>query len=140
MQRMSAFDPTTPEGVPAHPPETSALPYTAVPSPAVPAGRDTVGDNGGDDWPRQATRTIVRTVDTVRDKTTGPAITAAAVLVYGLVALTALTILATVLIVGLVRGLEILLWHKVWLAYLVLAATFLAAGLVSWSRREPLPG
>jgi hypothetical protein len=134
MLAMADFDPTDPHRARAVTTDSGALPYTDVP---LPAG---TGDNdGGDDWPRQATRTIVRTVDSVRDKTTGPAITAAAALVYGLVALTALTILATALVVGLVRGLEILLWHKVWLAYLVLAAVFLAAGLVSWSRREPLP-
>jgi hypothetical protein len=107
----------------------------------VPASAATTGAAAGDDdWPRQATRTIVRTVDSVRDKTTGPAITAAAVLVYGLIALVAIGVIGTALIIGMVRGLEILLWHKVWLAYLVLAAVFLAGGLVSWSRREPVPG
>jgi hypothetical protein len=116
--------------------EAAALPFTPVPAPAGPGN----SADTGDDWPRQATRTIVRTVDSVRDKTTGPAITAAAATVYGLVAVMALAVLTTALLIAVVRGLEIILWHKVWLAYLVLAAVFLAGGLVSWSRRQPLPG
>lgn len=87
------------------------------------------------DWPVQATRTIVQVVDTVRDKTSGPAITAVASVVYGIVALMGVAILAIVLTAATVRGLELLLWRKVWAAYLVLAVISLAGGLLCWSRR-----
>ena len=39
-----------------------------------------------DDWPAQAADTIVRVVGQVRDRTTGPAITAARAVVFGLLA------------------------------------------------------
>lgn len=86
-------------------------------------------------WADQATETIVRTVDTVRNRTSGPAITAVAGLVYGIVALVAITVIVIVLTIATIRGLELLLWRKVWLAYLVLAVACLAGGLVCWSRR-----
>ncbi len=91
------------------------------------------------DWPVEATRTIVRAVDTVRDKTSGPAITAVAGLVYGIVAITALTVLTIVLTAATIRGLELLLWRKVWLAYLVLSVLLFVGGLVCWSRRATVP-
>ena len=105
------------------------------------SGREPVGNAGGappatdGDWPVQATRTIVQVVDTVRDKTSGPAITAVAAVVYGVVAAVAAFILVVVLTAGTIRLLELLLWRKVWLAYLVLAALTLVGGLVCWSRR-----
>lgn len=91
------------------------------------------------DWPVQATRSIVQVVDTVRDKTSGPAITAVASIVYGIVAVMGVAILAIVLTAATVRGLELLLWRKVWAAYLVLAVISLAGGLLCWSRRATVP-
>lgn len=88
-----------------------------------------------DDWPVQATRSIVQVVDTVRDKTTGPIITAVAAVVYGIVAVVAASVALAMVTLGAIRGLELLLWRKVWLAYLVLAVVFLVAGLLCWSRR-----
>ena len=86
-------------------------------------------------WVDQATDTIVRTVDTVRQRTTGPAITAVAGLVYGIVAAVAVGVILVLLTAATIRGLELLLWRKVWLAYLVLSVACLAGGLVCWSRR-----
>ena len=86
-------------------------------------------------WADQATDTIVRTVDSVRERTSGPAITAVAGLVYGIVAAVAITVIIILLTAATIRGLELLLWRKVWLAYLVLAVASLAGGLVCWSRR-----
>jgi hypothetical protein len=107
---------------------------TAPDRPLNPAGQpaDATADA---DWPVQATRSIVQVVDKVRDKTSGPAITAVAGVVYGLVALMGVTILTIVLTAATVRGLELLLWRKVWAAYLVLAVVTLAGGLLCWSRR-----
>jgi hypothetical protein len=102
---------------------------------SAPAAGPGVGVTPDVDWPVQATRSIVQVVDTVRDKTSGPAITAVASIVYGLVALMGVAVLTIVLTAALVRGLELLLWRKVWAAYLVLAVVSLAGGLLCWSRR-----
>jgi hypothetical protein len=102
---------------------------------SAPAAGTGVGVTPDVDWPVQATRSIVQVVDTVRDKTSGPAITAVASIVYGLVALMGAAVLTIVLTAAVVRGLELLLWRKVWAAYLVLAVVSLAGGLLCWSRR-----
>lgn len=91
-------------------------------------------------WADHATSTIVRTVDTVRERTSGPAITAVAGLVYGIVAAVAVSVIIILLTAATIRGLELLLWRKVWLAYLVLAVASLAGGLVCWSRRATPAG
>lgn len=103
-------------------------------APMTASGRPT---SGGSDahWTEQATDTIVRTVDTVRERTSGPALTAVAGLVYGIVAAVAVGVIVVLLTAATIRGLELLLWRKVWLAYLVLAVVCLAGGLVCWSRR-----
>jgi hypothetical protein len=97
------------------------------------------GPRSDADWPVQATRSIVQVVDTVRDKTSGPATTAVAGVVYGLVALMGVTVLTVVLVAATVRGLELLLWQKVWAAYTVLAVVTLVGGLLCWSRRATVP-
>jgi hypothetical protein len=53
---------------------------------ATPAAGATRATSGPDEWPAQAADTIVRVVGSVRDKTTGPAVTAARGAVYGLLA------------------------------------------------------
>jgi hypothetical protein len=123
---------------------------TTSESPRYPAGEQAAHESGGArdpgarstsdaDWPVQATRSIVQVVDTVRDKTSGPATTAVASVVYGLVALMGVTVLTVVLAAATVRGLELLLWQKVWAAYLVLAVVTLVGGLLCWSRRATVP-
>lgn len=93
------------------------------------------GETSDAHWADHATDTIVRTVDSVRERTSGPAITAVAGLVYGIVAIVALSVIVILLTAATIRGLELLLWRKVWLAYLVLSVACLAGGLVCWSRR-----
>ncbi|MBV9953593.1 MAG: hypothetical protein JO291_16685 [Acidimicrobiia bacterium] len=99
-----------------------------------------------DDWPAQAADTIVRVVGQVRDKTTGPAITASRAIVFGLLA----AILGTVLLVAVsmvllrvtVIGVHELLdvtnlerpGREVWIAYFVDAALFALIGAVLWRR------
>ena len=102
----------------------------AMPSDSRPPGVDAEAH-----WADQATDTIVRTVDTVRERTSGPAITAVAGLVYGIVAAVGVGVIVVLLTAAAIRGLELLLWRKVWLAYLVLSVACLAGGLVCWSRR-----
>jgi hypothetical protein len=104
-------------------------------------------------WPVQATDTIVRVVDSVRDKTTGPALNVARWLVYGLVlALLALP-LAIVALVGVFRLAEGgLLWASgqwspvaflhdpIGFVYLLFGVIFSLAGLVCWRKgKSPAP-
>lgn len=88
------------------------------------------------DWPRQATEQVVKVVDQVRDKTTGPVLDASRWLVYGLVALMAGSIFAVVSLIGIIRLLDVVLPRGVWLVYLVLGAVFTVAGTICWSKRE----
>lgn len=104
------------------------------------------------DWPKQATDSIVRVVDSVRDKTAGPAVTAARAVVYGsILALLALP-LFVLLLVGAMRALERILimigeWQQwsflyepMYLVYLLFGLTFFVVGLRLWSRaRRPAP-
>lgn len=88
------------------------------------------------DWPRQATDQVVKVVDQVRDKTTGPVLDASRWLVYGLVAIAAATVIGVVSLIGTIRLLDVILPRGVWLAYLVLGLVFCTAGAVCWSKRE----
>jgi hypothetical protein len=100
------------------------------------------------DWPQQATARLVDTVDTIRSKTSGPAIRVSRGIVYGLVALILALIAIPLILVGLTRLLigsidSGFLWFipgmehdkAVWVAYLSIGAVLCAAGLLVWSRR-----
>jgi hypothetical protein len=97
----------------------------------------------GDDWPAQAADTIVRVVGQVRDKTTGPAITAARGVVYGLLAAVLGGACAVLLAIAGVRVLDAYLPDAVvgedhtWVAHLLIGAAFTIAGMFLWSRRRP---
>jgi hypothetical protein len=105
----------------------------------------------GDDWPAQAADTIVRVVGQVRDRTTGPAITASRAVVFGLLAAllgtVALTVLSIVLVRGAVIGAEALLdlgdldrpGRAVWIAHLFVGVVFLLGGLVLWKKAVARP-
>ena len=94
------------------------------------------------DWPAQAATTIERVVQGVRDKTTGPAISAARWLVAGLFALVAGTMIAVLLAVALVRALDAYLPasvfgdHHVWAADALLGIPPFLGGLWLLSRRS----
>lgn len=90
-----------------------------------------------DDWPAQATDTIVKVVGTVRDRTTGPAVTVARAVVYGLLA-GILGVVALVLVVAaLVRLVDVLVPDEVWAAHLIVGVVFTLAGVFLWSKRSP---
>ena len=96
------------------------------------------------DWPTQATDSIIRLVDTVRDKTTGPAITAARVAVYGTVAAILAIPLVILLLIFAMRlmeaGLEQLgLKDPIWIVYLSFGGLFLGGGIWSWGQSKKLP-
>jgi predicted metal-binding membrane protein len=95
-----------------------------------------------DDWPTQAADTIERVVGTVRQKTTGPALTVSRALVYGtFAAIVGLAALVLVVIV-VVRLLDSYLPDAVfgethtWAAHLITGLVFTVAGLFAWSRRS----
>jgi hypothetical protein len=77
---------------------------------------------------------VVATVDAVRAKSTGPAIRASRATVYGFVAAAMLVLILPLLLIGLVRGL-VLLVDRAWLAYLILSVISLGVGLFLWSIR-----
>jgi len=99
-----------------------------------------------DDWPAQAADTIVKVVGTVRDRTTGPAITASRGAVYGTLAailgVTALVLLSIVAVRAIVLGVEALLdvldidraGRSVWIAHLLVGLLFSLAGLALWRK------
>ena len=109
---------------------------------AAPASpRQTTSPEHEPDWPAQTADTIERLVLTVRDKTTGPAITVARSVVYGLFAAVVGTAVLVLLAVAGVRLLDAYLPDAVfgethtWAAHLVVGVVFSAAGALLWSRR-----
>ena len=93
------------------------------------------------DWPAQATDTIVNLVDQVRSKTTGPAITVARSIVFGLI-VGVLGLIAGVLLlifaVRLTTEILDLIWDGsgVWLTYLIYGALFTVVGAVLFRKRH----
>jgi hypothetical protein len=94
--------------------------------------------SGTDDWPSQATDTIVRVVGAVRDKTTANIEKGARWVVFGLVVAVAAIAGFVVLILAAVRALTILV-DRAWIAHLIIGAVFTAGGLVLMrlARRRP---
>jgi hypothetical protein len=88
-------------------------------------------------WPTQAADAVVKGVDTVREKTTGPIQTAARGLVYGIVASVAGTMILILVIIGLVRFLDAIQpFGNIWLPYLELGLTFTLCGYLVFRRRR----
>ncbi len=98
------------------------------------------------DWPAQAADTIERLVGTVRDKTTGPALTVSRGVVYGTFAVVVGVAVAILAIIGAVRLLNNYLPDAVfgedhmWASYLIMGLVFLAVGIALWTRRNVVPG
>jgi len=91
-----------------------------------------------DDWPKQATEQVVRLVDTVRDKTTGPVLSAAKGAVFGVVAGAAGTMMVVLLVIMAIRVLTMIFDGRVWITYLLLGVLFTLTGGLAWSRRNPV--
>ncbi len=94
------------------------------------------GDRNGPDWGGQISTMFLDLVDSVRDKTSGPALKVARALVYGLVIFVALIALGILSLILLVRIANFLPW-SVWFAYLVLGLLFFGIGSFLWSKRRP---
>jgi hypothetical protein len=117
---------------------TSGRPAPMLPGPPPPER----------DWPAQAADTIERVVEQVRDKTTGPALTAARGIVYGTFGGIISVACVIVLIIGAVRFVDNYLpdavfgEEHIWVAYLIVGLVLVIGGAVCWSRRrtreEPL--
>jgi hypothetical protein len=107
----------------------------------VPTSRTTVGPAATEDWPVQAADAIERAVGTVRDKTTGPAITVGRAIVYGTFAAIAGIAAAVMVAIAAVRALDIAALELIgeghtWAAHLVVGVVFSLAGMLAWSKRQ----
>jgi hypothetical protein len=95
------------------------------------------------DWPAQAADAIERAVGAVRDKTTGPAITAARGLVYGTFSLLVGSVVAVFIAISAVRALDVYLPDAAvgddhtWVAHALVGGIFTIVGMFMWSRRRP---
>ena len=88
-----------------------------------------------DNWPQLATIKIVDKVDTVRIKTSGPAINIARTAVYGIIVAVLTVIALILLVIGVTRGLNEALGERVWLAYFILGGVFSLIGMLLWRKR-----
>ena len=101
---------------------------------------------GGSDWPAQVTDLIVNLVDSVKDKTSGPATSAARGLVYGTLAAIVGTAALVVFIILLVRAFDVLAQvlldaaglekrgRSTWIAHLLTGLLFTGAGAWLWRK------
>src|SRR3982074_3372360 len=96
-----------------------------------------------DDWPTQATDTIVKVVGTASDKVMGPVTTAARAIVFGLFAgilgIAAL-VLVSILVVRLLNNYlpdSVFGEEHVWAAHLLIGLLFSGFALVLWAKRKP---
>ena len=106
-------------------------------TPASPAPGSSPASTGDEqDWPAKATETIVAQVGRIRDKTTGPALTAAHWAVYAAFAISLGTVALVILVIGAVRLLNAYLPDEVfgethmWAAHTIMGAVLFLAGLI----------
>ncbi|HEY5153801.1 MAG TPA: hypothetical protein VIJ47_03635 [Acidimicrobiales bacterium] len=115
------------------------------PSPTAGSAGTRFGEHGPlgatANWPVQATDAVVSAVDTVRDKATGPLQTLARGLVYGVLAVVLGTMVAILLIISLIRGVDSLVSlfvdpPNIWITYLIVGVIFLVGGWFVFRRRR----
>lgn len=96
-----------------------------------------------DDWPVQATDSIVKVVGTVHDKVTGPITTVARGIVYGLFATVLGTAALLLFVIAMVRVIDNYLpdavfgEDHVWAAYLIMGVPLCLVAMVLWWKRNP---
>ncbi|CAN5724534.1 hypothetical protein BH24ACT3_BH24ACT3_16210 [soil metagenome] len=110
-------------------------------SPVDPTRHDPVAAPGASaEWPAQAADTIEKVVGSVRDKTTGPILTAARAIVFGLLAAFAGTAAAVLFAVGTVRAIDNYLPdaafgdNHTWAAHGLVGILFVLVGAFCWSK------
>jgi hypothetical protein len=96
----------------------------------------------GADWPAQVAQRIDSAVGRVRDKTTVPALTAARVVVYGVLAAALGATLLVLLVIGVIRLADVYIplhpiGRRVWIIDAGASAIFLALGMLLWRKRRP---
>lgn len=93
-------------------------------------------------WANDTTEQVVRLVGTVRDRATTPVVYAARGLVFGLLAAFLGLFTFVVLLIGVTRGLQVLLdlgvsqERAVYISYLVVGGIFCLAGLFLFRKRN----
>jgi len=98
-----------------------------------------------DDWPAQATDSIVRVVGTVQEKVTGPVTTAARAIVFGTFAAILGAVAFVLLIILAIRIVNNYLpdavfgEDHVWAAYFIVGGLLCILALWLWLKREPKP-
>ncbi|MFP3899509.1 MAG: phage holin family protein [Acidimicrobiia bacterium] len=96
---------------------------------------------GRSDWPDQTADTVVNVVGAVRDRTTGPILTVARGVVYGLFAAIVGTAALVVFVIGAVRAINNYLPDDVfgdehtWAAHLIVGLVLVIVGGVLFARR-----
>jgi len=98
-----------------------------------------ISSPGPDDWPVQAASKVEHLVGQVRDKTTGPAITAARSMVFGTVIFFCAMLLLLLLTIGsfrLIAAASQALFDRTYPAYLLFGSLLVIGGLVLWRKRK----
>lgn len=91
-------------------------------------------------WTDQATDLIVQTVGTVRDKTTGPAITVGRAIVYGTFAALVAALAVVLALIGVIRLLTVYIpGNRVWVSYLIVGIPLCIAGRILWGKARKRP-
>ncbi len=90
------------------------------------------------DWTEQVTNLVVDTVDTVRDRTTGPILHYSRASVNAIVALILTIPVMLLMVLGLIR---LLTWAvgEAWISYTIVGTILVLVGVLLWSRRSKLP-
>lgn len=110
-------------------------------SPAAAPPNPADADPQQKDWPAQATDAIVTQVGNIRDKTTGPVLTAARYAVFAAFAVSLGTVALVIFVIGAVRALDNYLPDAVfgethtWAAHSILGAVLLLTGLVLFFKK-----
>lgn len=117
-------------------PSAAPRPATGPSTAGIPVEPADSGGLVGGDWPKQATDAIVNLVDSVRDRTTGPILSIARGVVYGLFAVVFLLVVGVLFIIAAVRLLDEALPSGVWLPYLILGLVFVLAGALVFRKRN----
>jgi hypothetical protein len=89
-----------------------------------------------EDWAGQAADAVVSVVDAVREKTTGPVLTVARAIVYGLIGVFAALVAFVLVTIALVRFTNVYLPGGVWAAHLLIGVVFIVSGLFVWRKRN----
>jgi len=79
-------------------------------------------------------------LDTFHDKVLRPILLAGRVVAYGFIVVLSALVLVIALVIGVLRLLNVYVFvGHVWISYLTLGVVFVAAGMVIWRRRRPVP-